>query len=77
MTCAAILAGCMASTPSSVVATRAAHDFHCDEDDIKVENIGGKSYAATGCGHERTYDCVGSMRMDVGLTCVPEDDSSK
>ena len=77
MACVCTLAGCMAESASSVVATRAAHDFHCDEDDIKVENIGGKTYAAKGCGRERTYDCVGSMRMDVGYTCVPEDDASK
>jgi len=66
------LVGCFAPSESGVVAARAAHDFHCSEDDVSVENISGGSWEAKGCGHKATYDCVGSARMDVGYTCAPE-----
>jgi len=72
-----LLAGCPPSQ-SEVVAVRAAHDFQCGEHDIKVENIGGGSWEAKGCGRTQTYNCVGGMTAFKGpaladpVMCQPE-----
>lgn len=70
--CSWALAGCMSASASSVVKARAAHDFSCDAKQVTIENISGGTYAAKGCGQERTYDCVGSREIGVGYTCAPE-----
>jgi hypothetical protein len=50
------------------VRARAAHDFHCSEDDLKVENISGGTFDVKGCGYHETYDCVGSSTSYNGTT---------
>jgi hypothetical protein len=44
-------------------------------DNIEIQNIGGTSYRAAGCGHDAVYDCTASA-ADRGSTsdyaCVPE-----
>jgi hypothetical protein len=79
-----VAAGCVHA--EDVARTRAASDFHCEEDKIDVTNIGGTSYRAKGCGYNTVYDCTGSQ---VGGTyngagggttdyvCVPEHESEK
>jgi hypothetical protein len=42
--------------------TRAANDLKCGEDAVVVQNIGGSSYRATGCGQEATYNCAQSTQ---------------
>jgi hypothetical protein len=52
----------------ATVRARAAHDFHCNEDDLRVENISGGTYDVKGCGNHETYDCVGSSTSYGGTT---------
>jgi hypothetical protein len=69
--CAVAVAGCFPDF-EGVVRTRAAHDFKCTEDDVRVKNIGGSSYEAKGCGNADTYDCSGGSTMYDAVTCKPE-----
>lgn len=65
----------------ATVRARAAHDFHCSEDDLKVENISGGTYDVKGCGYHETYDCVGTSESVSGttvggtVTCKKEKDN--
>jgi hypothetical protein len=59
----------------SVVKTRAANDFHCNEEHVDVTNVGGTSFQAKGCGYSEVYDCTGSdsyRGTTTDYTCVPE-----
>lgn len=58
-------------TMPGVARTRASNDLRCPEDQIVVQNIGGSSYRATGCGQEATYNCVQSSENT--LACVREE----
>lgn len=58
-------------TMQGVAQTRAANDLRCPEDKIVVENIGGSSFRATGCGQEATYNCIQSSQNS--LACVREE----
>lgn len=55
-----------------VVRERAAHELDCSEDDIEIEEIGGTSYVAAGCGSSGTYTCSDTVQ---GMTaiCVRDD----
>ena len=53
-----LLAGCGASQ-QSVVATRAMHEFSCPKDQVVVDELGGSSYRARGCGQTATFTCMG------------------
>jgi hypothetical protein len=72
------LAGCGVDA-ESVAKIRAANDFHCNEDKVSVESVGGTSYRAKGCGETEVYDCNGSA-VGTGImgsetteyVCVPE-----
>jgi hypothetical protein len=73
-----VLPACGASM-EDVVRTRAAHDFHCTEDDVRVQNIAGGTFKVKGCGYAETYDCVsagstavGGTTMSSDYTCKPE-----
>jgi hypothetical protein len=55
---APLLAACGASQ-QSVVATRAMHEFSCPKDQVVVEELGGSSYRARGCGQTATFTCLG------------------
>jgi len=63
------------------VRARAAHDFHCNEDDLRVENISGGTFDVKGCGYHETYDCVESgttayrgTTLGGTVTCTKEKD---
>jgi hypothetical protein len=65
--------------PEDIARTRAANDFHCAEDDINIEELGGTSYRAKGCGYNEVYDCTGSAasvsrygQVNSNYVCVPE-----
>jgi hypothetical protein len=50
-----IVVGC--ATASGIVQTRAASEFECPEDNVEVENIGGTTFRASGCGQTAVYTC--------------------
>ena len=52
------MTGCGASQPS-VVAARATREFSCPKDQVVVEQLGGSSYRAHGCGQVATFTCMG------------------
>jgi hypothetical protein len=49
----------------SAVAQRASYDFSCESERIVVQDVGGNSYAAEGCGQTQVYSCSGTSE-----TCV-------
>jgi hypothetical protein len=67
-----LMAGCGASQ-QSVVATRAMHEFSCPKDQVVVEELGGSSYRAHGCGQEATFTCMGgNVGNPYGAMCTKE-----
>ena len=61
------LSGCT-MLKMNAVKERAAFDFSCDQDAITVQNIGGDSFGAEGCGQKGSYVC---LRDGWGeITCV-------
>lgn len=59
VTCAA---GCLfgqGASPQTVVQTRASNEFSCPKDKVQLQELGGTSYKATGCGTTATYTCMG------------------
>jgi hypothetical protein len=68
------IAGCGASQ-QSVVATRAMHEFSCPKDQVVVEELGGSSYRAHGCGQTATFTCMGgNVGNPFGAMCTKEGD---
>jgi hypothetical protein len=57
------MTGCGASQ-QSVVATRATHEFSCPKDQVVVEELGGSSYRAHGCGQVATFTCMGGNAVN-------------
>jgi hypothetical protein len=55
----ALSIGCGGAPPQAVVATRASNEFSCPKEQVNVQNIGGTSYKASGCGQTATYTCMG------------------
>jgi hypothetical protein len=47
------------AAPPTVVATRATNEFSCPQDQVHIDELGGTSYRATGCGKTATYTCLG------------------
>lgn len=41
-----------------LVAQRASFDMSCSRDQITVQQIGGDSFGATGCGQKASYNCI-------------------
>jgi hypothetical protein len=54
---------------SNTAQERAANDFGCS--DVDVENVGGQSFTATGCGRSATYTCVRTATW--GVACEHDD----
>jgi hypothetical protein len=52
-----IVSATAACSASGTVRARAAYDLQCDKSEIEVENIGGMTYSASGCGHTNVYTC--------------------
>jgi hypothetical protein len=79
--CSALLATACGPDLEATVRARAAHDFHCDADDLRVENIAGGTFDVKGCGYHETYDCVAYTSSYRGTTvggdatCTKEKDS--
>jgi hypothetical protein len=66
----ALLTSCVIRTgpaTESTVRKRASYDLQCNERNIAIQNIGGTSYAADGCGAHAVYNCTSN-----GNTCVRE-----
>lgn len=62
------------STMSGVVRERASHELECPEDDLEVDEIGGTSFVASGCGRSGTYTCADSHRTTGRqVVCVRDD----
>jgi hypothetical protein len=55
----ALSIGCGGAPPQAVVATRASNELWCPKEQVSVQNIGGTSYKASGCGQTATYTCMG------------------
>jgi hypothetical protein len=66
------LCACATMRMEEVVRERASNDFHCQEEHLKVAEVGGNSYRVKGCGYATVYDCVLSGPYSEP-TCVPED----
>jgi hypothetical protein len=70
---AAIVASALAVSSCSMAGTvksRAAYDLKCSESQIDVKNIGGNSYAASGCGRDQTYTCT--RMLNSPASCSPD-----
>jgi hypothetical protein len=54
------VAGCAGNAPAfqRTVQQRAAFDLSCPTAQLTVQNIGGDSYGATGCGRKASYTCI-------------------
>jgi hypothetical protein len=60
VTCGA--AGCLfgqGAPPRTVVQTRASNEFNCPKEKLQIQELGGTSFKATGCGMTATYTCMG------------------
>jgi hypothetical protein len=58
----AVTSGCLfgqGASPQTVVSKRSPGDLSCPADKVTVENIGGTSFRATGCGMTASYTCMG------------------
>ena len=62
--------GLSSCSMAGAVKSRAAYDLNCSEDRIEVRNIGGNSYAATGCGKDQTYTCTRAVNSPP--SCAPD-----
>jgi hypothetical protein len=54
--------GCLfgqGAPPRTVVQTRAANEFNCPKEQLQIQELGGTSFKATGCGMTATYTCMG------------------
>ncbi len=60
---ASFVAGC--ASLEDTVRTRAAHDFHCQESDLKVVDREQTVFRIAGCGEEATYVCTESRNLRV------------
>jgi hypothetical protein len=49
--------GCGSVSLKQRVANSAASHWHCSAENIKVEQVDGDTYRATGCDHEADYSC--------------------
>jgi hypothetical protein len=67
----AIAASACAYEPEETLRARAANDFKCDEDNVKVFSIAGSTYQAKGCGKSGVYDCTRSSIYET-FACIPE-----
>jgi hypothetical protein len=47
--------------------TRAASDFRCDRESVRVESRGSGRFRAVGCAQEANYAC---MKQGIDFTCV-------
>jgi hypothetical protein len=56
---AALLGACSGASGPQVVRTRAVNEFSCPAEKVTVEELGGTSYRAKGCGQTATYTCMG------------------
>ncbi|HEY6463244.1 MAG TPA: hypothetical protein VIY73_23915, partial [Polyangiaceae bacterium] len=59
---AATTAGCLfgqGASPKTVVQTRASNEFSCAKEKLQIQELGGTSFKATGCGMTATYTCMG------------------
>jgi len=56
---AGLFGGCTGASGQTVVHTRATREFSCPKDKVTVEELGGSSFRASGCGQTATYTCLG------------------
>lgn len=66
-----VAAGC-AATQDSVVKTRYAREAGCAEPQVKIEDLGGSAYKASGCGAAMTYVCAYGGTSGRSAICVKE-----
>jgi hypothetical protein len=52
--------GCLqGASPQTVVQQRATNELSCPKEKLQVQQLGGTSFKATGCGMTATYTCLG------------------
>ncbi len=69
---AAFATGCFSTSVNpEVIQTKAASDFECTAEKVKVSQINDNNWKAKGCGKKATYICSGSNFMSDG-TCMRE-----
>jgi hypothetical protein len=62
------------ATHTSAVRQRAAAEFHCNESEVDVEDLGASSYRATACGTVATYHCVSTGSSYNPVACAKEEE---
>jgi hypothetical protein len=64
------LAACATAALSSAARDNLVKSASCPADQVKVEDLGGSRYQASGCGKSETYVCKAAEHAVV--SCVPE-----
>ena len=64
------LAACATSVMTATARDTLAKTNSCPADQVKVEELGGSRYRATGCGKSETYIC--KVAEYAVSSCIPE-----
>jgi hypothetical protein len=64
------LAACATSVMTTTARDTLAKSSSCPADQVKVEDLGGSRYRATGCGKSETYVC--KLAEYAVSSCIPE-----
>ena len=64
------LAACATSVMTTTARDTLAKTSSCPADQVKVEELGGSRYRATGCGKTETYIC--KVAEYAVSSCIPE-----
>jgi hypothetical protein len=70
VTGALVLAACATGAMSSAARDNLVKSASCPADQVKVDELGGSRYQASGCGKSETYVCKAAEHAVV--SCVPE-----
>ena len=69
-------AGCSTSVSPETIQAKAASDFSCTANQVKVTQVNDGNWKAEGCGKQASYLCSGSNFMSSGM-CMREGDLPK
>ncbi|WP_394826528.1 hypothetical protein [Pendulispora albinea] len=69
----ALLSACGASVYETAAHQRAASDFGCPDNLVKLTSVGEKQYHATGCGKSDVYKCLKTGANESDVACEPQD----
>jgi len=69
----AFLSACGANAYETAAHQRAASDFGCPDNLVKLTNTGEKQYYASGCGKSDVYKCLKTGASESDVACEPQD----